>query len=169
MATSTQLNRGGITGRGNHRAIATGDVGIATTTQGTDTTPVVTETYIARVFVPINATLTGVAILNGSAVAGNVTVGLADNTGTVIAQSASTAQAGTATLQSIPFASAVQVLGPGTYFVMVQFDSTSARFRSHALGVFPTTKQTSQTYGTLTSFTPPTTFTATVGPVASTY
>lgn len=169
MATVTQLNRGGITGRGNHRAIPTGDVGIATTTQGTDTTPVVTETYIARVFVPVNTRLTGFALLNGSAVAGNVTVGLAGNTGTVIAQSASTAQSGTASLQSIPFASPVDILGPGVYFVMVQFDSTSARFRSHTLGVFPTTKQTSQTYGTLTSFTPPTSFTASQGPVGSTY
>ena len=169
MSTTTQINRGGINGRGNHRAIHTGDVGVNSTTMGTDTTPVVTETYIARIFVPVNTTLTGVAILNGSAVAGNVTVGLADYNGVVIAQSASTAQSGTAALQSIPFASSVDILGPGTYYVMVQFDSTSARFRTHAIGRFVTQKQTSQTYGTLTTVTPATTFTANVGPVATTY
>lgn len=169
MSTTTQINRGGIVGRGSLKAFHTGDVGANSTTMGTDTTPVVTETYIARVFVPVNTTLTGVNILNGSAVAGNVTVGLADWNGNVLAKSGSTAQSGTAALQAIPFANTLDVLGPGTYYVMVQFNSTSARFRTHTLGAFVTQKRTSQTYGTLTNFTPATTFTTGVGPIATTY
>ena len=169
MATTTQINRGGIVGRGTFNSFHTGDSPATSTTMGTDTTPVITETYISSVYIPENSTLTGVSILNGSAVAGNVTVGLADPNGNVIAQSASTAQSGTAAYQAIPFASATDVLGPGVYYVMVQFSSTSARFRTWPLGVFPTQKQTSQTYGTLTTVTPATTFTATVGPIASTY
>lgn len=169
MATGTQINRGGIVGRGTFNAFHTGFTPATTTTMGTDTTPVITETYIASVYIPENSTVTGIAILNGSAVSGNVKVALADFNGVVLGQSASTAQSGTAAYQSIPLASSVDVLGPGVYYVMLQVDNTTARFRSWPLGVFPTQKQTAQTYGTFTSFTPATTFTATVGPIASVY
>ena len=50
-----------------------------------------------------------------------------------------------------------------------QFDSTSARFRTHILGNFGAAKKTGQTYGTLTTLTPPTTFTTDLGPIADTY
>jgi hypothetical protein len=45
-----------------------------------------------------------VALLNGSAVAGNVTAILYDSNGGIVANSASTAQSGTAAYQQIPFA-----------------------------------------------------------------
>lgn len=153
------------------RTVHTGDVPAITATQGTDTTPVVTETYIAEIRVPATMDVSGIAILNGSAVAGNVTLALADSNGNQVsgAVTASTAQAGTAGYQKIPFARAVKVFGPATYYVQAQFDSTSARFRSHAVGVFGAGKLTSQTYGTLPGFTVPTTFTASLGPVASLY
>lgn len=174
MATAGQVNKGGINaalGLSAPKCFSTGNAGATSSTMGTDTTPSTTETYVARVFIPCNTTLTGVAILNGSAVAGNVTVALADSSGVPVsgAKSASTAQSGTAALQQIPFASAVDVKGPAEYFVMAQFDSTSARFRSHAVGNFKAGKLTSQTYGTIAAFTPPTGFTASLGPVADTY
>lgn len=167
MATSSQINRGGIVGRGNYNAFHTGFTPATTTTMGTDTTPVITETYISSVYIPENSTVTNISILNGSAVSGNVKVALADFNGNVIGQSASTSQSGTAAYQTIALASPVDVLGPGVYYIMLQVDNTTARFRSWPLGVFPTQKQTSQTYGTFTNFTPATTFTATVGPIAS--
>lgn len=169
MATGTQLAKGGVGAFGDVTVFHTGEVGATSATQGTDTTPVVTETYVARVFVPANATITGVSILNGSAVAGNVTAILFNKDGYPIAQSASTAQAGTAAYQDIPLTAPVKLRGPGLHFIGLQFDNTSARFRSHAIGRFTAFKQTGQTYGTPTAFTSPNTFTANQGPIASTY
>jgi hypothetical protein len=171
MATGSQLGKGGVgtNGRGAVSVHATGGAPPMVATVGTDTTPVVTETYIARVFIPINATLTGVSILNGSAVAGNVTAILYDHNGAPVAQSASTAQSGTAALQAIPFLAAYQAQGPGLYFIGLQFNNTSARFRSHALGAFTAFKKTGETYGTATVISSPNSFTADLGPIASTY
>lgn len=169
MATASQLNKGGTGQFGEATVYHTGDAAPMVATAGTDTTPVVTETYICRVLIPANATLTGVALLNGSAVAGNVTAILYNRDGQPITKSASTAQAGTAGYQLIPFAAMQPVRGPGIHFIGVQFDSTSARFRSHALGAFTAFKKTGETYGTATAITSPNTFTTGVGPIASTY
>lgn len=140
-------------------------------TDGSENTASVTETYIAQVFVPANCTVTGVAVVNATAVAGNITVALADSTGAPIAaaKSASTAASGTAAYQRVDFAAPYAAKGPATYYVMLQSNNTGYKFRTHTVGDFRTTKQTAQTYGTLTSFTVPTTFTTAVGPVASLY
>ena len=172
MATAGQVSKGGISaalGLNAPKCFHTGDVGASSTTMGTDTTPVVTETYIARVYIPLNTTLTGISVLNGSAAAGNIQVGLADGSGNVLATSASTAQSGTAAFQQVPFSAPITVKGPGEYLVMLQCNNTSARFRSHTLGNFIAGKLTGQTYGTMVTFTPPTGFTANLGPVADTY
>lgn len=138
-------------------------------TAGTDTTPVVTETYIAELWIGNNQTITGLGILNGSAVAGNVHVGLFNSAGVLLAESASTAQAGIATLQKIPFTAAYTAAGPAMYYVGVQFNNVAARYRSHALGLGGASKKTGETYGTFTTITPPATFTADLGPIAGTY
>lgn len=148
---------------------ATGDSPPQTATTGTDTTPVVTETYVARVFVPVASTLTGISILNGSAVAGNMKLGLFDSTGALVAQTASTAQSGTAAYQDVAFTTPYAVNGPAMYFVAAQFNNTSARFRTHAVGRFTAFKKTGETYGTFTALTNPNTFTTALGPIASTY
>jgi len=147
----------------------TGASAPATTTTGTDTTPSVTEEYVAEVFIPMNATLTGIALLNGSAAAGNITAILYDSNGSRVANSASTAQSGTAAYQQIPFSAVYNAKGPAKYFVACQFDSTSARFRTHILGNFGASKKTGQTYGTITALTVPTTFTTALGPIADVY
>lgn len=139
-------------------------------TAGTDTTPSTTETYIAEVVIPNNCDLTGIALLNGSAATGNVKLGLYDSNGYLLAQTASTAQSGTAAFQKVPFTSVYQVRKIGTYFIAAQFSSTSARFRSHALGLAGASKVTGTTFGTLPgTITAPSTFTADVGAIASTY
>lgn len=148
---------------------AAGDLPPATSTTGTDTTPVVTETYVSRVAVWANATVTGISLLNGSAVAGNVHVGLFNAAGVLVAESASTAQAGIATLQDIPFTTPYAAVGPGLYFIGVQFNNTSARFRSFPFGRFTAFKKTGETYGTFTTLTSPNSFTANLGPIALTY
>src|SRR4051812_37774461 len=173
MATAGQVAKGGINQFGapdtEVSVYHTGDTSPPTTTTGTDTTPVVTETYVARVFIAANSTLTGVSLLNGSAVAGNVTAILYDRNGVPIATSASTAQSGTAAFQDFAFTSTIRARGPGLHFVGFQFNNTSARFRTHILGRFTAFKKTGETYGTATALTSPNSFTTGVGPIASTY
>lgn len=142
-----------------------------TTTTGTDTTPVVTETYICEVFVPHNCTLTGVSVLNGSAVAGNMQISLADSAGNPIAaaQTASTAASGTAAYQKVPFVTPYAAKGPAKYFILLQNNNVANRYRSHILGNFGASKKTAEVYGTFTVVTPPTTFTTGLGPIADLY
>lgn len=175
-ASGTTTPTGGIAAAGGFsispRLIASCGTPAITATQGTDSTPVNTETYIVEIFIPANTTVTGVALLNGSAVAGNVKISLADSTGAPIAAAVttSTAQAGTAVYQLIPFAVAYAAKGPATYYVLVQFNTnTTPRFRTHIVGVCGASKKTGETYGTFTSVTPPTTFTTALGPTVSLY
>jgi hypothetical protein len=147
----------------------TGGMVPPTTTTGTDTTPVVTEEYVAEVFVPVNTLSTGIAVLNGSAVAGNMQCALYDSNGGIITTTASTAASGTAAYQQVPWAAQVQLKGPAKYFIGVQNNNTSNRLRTHILGNFGAAKKTSQTYGTFTALTVPTTFTTALGPIADLY
>lgn len=153
------------------RGIWVGQEAPSVSTDYNDSTPVITETYVSEVFVPCNMTITGVAIFNGSNVTGNVTVGLADSTGAPItaAKSASTAGSGTDAVQRIAFATPYAAVGPATYFIQVQYSSGTARYNTHIIGNHAVLVQTGQTYGTLTSFTPPTTFVTNVGNVAGLY
>lgn len=170
MATVSQkISLTGITSRGTISVFDTLDNPAVTTTQGTDTTPVVTQTYWARVFIPVNTTITGLSLLNGSAVAGNVIGALADFQGNIVATTASTAQSGTAAYQQVPLVTAYRAIGPGLYFIGWQFNNTSARFRTHILGNATAFAQTGQTFGTFTSFTSPNSFTTATGAISSTY
>ena len=149
----------------------TGGLPAQVSTDGTDATPVNTEVYIGEVFVPGNTTVTGVSIMNGTAVAGNVKVGLADSAGAVVATSASTAQSGTDAYQRIAFTGTYAAKGPATYFVLAIFDTdTTPRFNAHTFGDFGAAKQIGQVYGTgFTTITPPSTFTTALAPIASLY
>lgn len=141
-------------------------------TSGTDVTPAVTETYIVEVFVPSNMTITGVTILNGSAVAGNIGVALANSAGAVVASTAAAgvAASGTAAYQLVPFSATYAAVGPATYYILLQNNNTGNRFRAQpAPGNCGASKKTGETFGTWTTVTAPTTFTADVGPVASLY
>jgi hypothetical protein len=140
-----------------------------TATSGTDTTPVVTEEYVAEVFVPMNCIVTGFSVLNGSAVAGNMQIALYDSEGGLVATTASTAVSGTAAYQAVPFSSTIALRGPAEYFIGLQNNNTSNRFRSHTVGVHGASKKTGQTYGTFTALTPPTTFTTALAPIGALY
>lgn len=137
-------------------------------TDGTDSTPVITETYIAQVDVPHACTVTGIAAFNGSVASGNVKYALADSAGTILAQTASTAMSGTDAYQRVALSATLDIVG-GTYFILQQIDNTTARVNSHTLGNGGASKKTGETYGTFTAITPPTTFTANLGPIASLY
>lgn len=138
-------------------------------TDGTDATPAVTSTYLAEVYVDDNVIVTGVALFNGSAVAGNVTVAIYNTLGHANSNfSPTTAQAGTDAYQLIPLTAPISLV-PGTYYIGVQFDSTSARFNTHVIGSFGAGEVTGQTYGTFPVVSLPTTFTTGKGPIASLY
>lgn len=148
----------------------TGGIGPGVAAFGTDTTPVTTETYICEVNIPANVTLTGLSVLNGSAVSGNISVALANSAGAVVASSATTtAGSGTNAYQQIPFSTTYAAVGPAKYFALVQYSATTARYRTHILGNFGAAKKTSETYGTFTTVTPPTTFATAGAIVADTY
>lgn len=139
------------------------------TAANTNQTPVATEVYIAEIMVPYPCTATGLSVYNGSAVSGNMKVGLANSAGTVIATSASTAASGTTAYQNVPFTAALTI-NPGTYYALTFYDNNIQRATAWTAGAFGASKQTGQTYATgFTTITPPTTFTTALGPVASLY
>lgn len=145
-------------------------------TDGTDTTPVNGTRYSCSVFIPHGLTLTGIAYLIGT-VGGtnNVIVELKNAAGVNLATSAlAGVTVGTlATFQQVPFTSTFSCIGPAWYFLTVQFNGTTARFRTIPanLGISQTalTQSVAGTFGTTANITPPTTFTAGVGPIAFTY
>ncbi len=69
----------------------------------------------------------------------------------------------------LSFALMLGACGPGTYYVLVQFNNTGARFNTHTFGDFGASKKTGEVFGTFTTITPPTTFTTAQGPYASLY
>ncbi len=168
---------GGIAAAGgfsNPKVFHTGGLGVNATTGATQTQIVTTDTYLAEVFVPANTTLTGISILNGNTTSGsqNMFVGLANSSGVVVAQSATTtAQAAANAYQQIAFTSTYQAVGPAKYFVLVQGSATTGYIATHTLGNYGATLVTSETYGTFltTAAYSTTTFTTARGPIADTY
>lgn len=162
---------GGFTARPSN--VHTGGIPAQVNTDGTDTTPSVSETYYAAVFIPCNMTVTGVSVFLGSATEGNMKVGLFNSAGALLATSAST-DVSAATVDSylrIPFTATYGAVGPATYYVGILNDNTANRFNSHTFGDFPAGKTTGETYATgfTTIASPATTFTTALGPIASLY
>ena len=86
---------------------------------------------------------------------------------------ASTAAAGATTAgadayQRLPLTAPI-TLPRGTYYVCLQMNGTTDRYNAHAIGNFGAGKATSTVFGTASAITPPTTFTANLGPIASLY
>ena len=79
--------------------------------------------------------------------------------------------AGTAsTFQQIAFTSTYTLTVPGTYFLVVQSNGTTAKLATLNSATNPTlTGSATGTLGTAASITPPTTYTANLGPVAMLY
>lgn len=167
---------GGVAAAGGYavscRLFATlGQPAIATTS-GTNLDIVTTETYRAEVFVPATCSSTGVAVFNGTAVAGNLTAYLTTAAGAEVGvvNTGSTAASGTTAYQLIPWSGGpYTIVGPATYFIAVQGNNAGGDLRTHVVGVGGADKQTTTVYGTLTVATAPTTFTTGVGVIASLY
>lgn len=153
------------------RCYNTGGAPVMAAADGTNATPVATETYYSEIPVFEAADLTGIAIFNGATVGTDkYVVGLYDVNGTLIANSAlaGTTTAGADGYQRLPFTAAITI-PPGTYYVALQVNGNTDRYNAHPVGNFGAGKGTGTTFGTLAAITPPTTFTADLGPIASLY
>lgn len=154
------------------RLIQTGNVSPLAAATGTDQVAVNTEGYLAEAQVPFGCKVTGVAVLNGTVVAGNVIVAIYANDGTLVANSAlaGTAVAGANVYQRVPLTAPVE-LAPGTYYVATFFSDNTNRFRAPAFGSFGQAKLTGLVFGTLPAVpvAVPTTFTTNQGAIASLY
>jgi hypothetical protein len=133
-----------------------------------------TDSYVAELYVPANISTTGVAVLNANTVSNNNTIFLSDAAGNEVAHTASTVVAGTSVYQLIPWVGGpIAVTGPGSYYIVAQNNGTTNNwktFSAAATGVFcGTALLTGGTYGTFPTFSPPTTYTADVGPLANLY
>jgi len=143
-------------------------------TRGTSAVHVAGTWYRAEIQVPHLAQWTGIQVLNGATVGtDNLMVALYDTNGVLITNSAvaGVLSAGANTFQSIAFLTQ-PILTPGRYFVAVQCNGTTATTRRWAAtdGGNQMTQSATGTFGNVpASFTPPTTFTADVGPIAALY
>lgn len=149
-----------------------GGMAPALQTTGTDTAGVNGTIFISEIFVPANMTLTGISYLIGS-VGGTdkVIVALFSSAGAIVANSIldTSVTVGTAaTFQRVPFTATYAAIGPGKYFVGVQYNGATAKIRTQAGGDASVTS-VAQTFATLVAITPPTTWTVSLGPIAMLY
>jgi hypothetical protein len=117
-----------------------------------------------------SVTITGVNVLvGGTGGTDNWYVALYNSAGVLMAKSAATLAGTALTIQQIPFTAAV-VVPSGDYFIALQSNGTTATFGAMNSPIWPkiTGSQTGVA-GTLAAITPPTTYTANLGPMASLY
>ena len=108
-----------------------GGIGPTLATMGNDTACDDGSRWVPSVFIPHNTTLTGIAYLIGS-VGGtdDVIVELKDSTGASVANSildASIIVGTAANVQSVAFTSTYAAIGPASFFLVVQFNGTTAK------------------------------------------
>jgi Domain of unknown function (DUF4082) len=124
-----------------------------------------------NVSVPANSTVTNINILNGGTVGTDKgLVGLYNNAGTLLANSAvaGATTSGANAFQAYALTAPIAIAGPARYFIAYQANGTTDNIRTVAASTFIDSYTTSATgtFGTLTALTPPTTFTANIGPIA---
>jgi len=143
--------------------------GVGTGSAGT--APGSTTQYCSEIDLPANQFLTGMAVLNGGTAATDKWIyALYDGSGNLLANTAvaGTTATGTNVYQQIAFTSKYFAVGPARYFGCLQGNgggsSTVTMIKTGMQDTFLTKGVTGQTFGTLASFTVPTTFTTAVGP-----
>src|SRR6266446_5967566 len=152
---------------------------------GVNSTPVVTEIYVATLVVPFTCVATGISVFNGSVVATDkYKVALFDVTGKLLRTSAAAGFQPTATdsYENVAFAlnyaqdvATTIVLPTDVYYVGCIYNGTTNRFNAWGVGAFPTRRVTGAVFSTAfnttsLTITTPTVFTATdLPPIASLY
>jgi hypothetical protein len=149
---------------------------LSSMTDGTDSSCSNGDIYWASVFIPHSATLTGIQYLNGSVVGTNrVIVALYDNAGALVANSALSGAltVGANTMQKVAFTSTEAATGPNYYYIAVQFNGTTDKFRTipanTICNAITIANSDPGTFGTLPTIIPGSTFVANQGPIAYTY
>lgn len=139
---------------------------------GTSAVHVAGSWYRAEIQLNQPLVAAGIGVLNGATVGtDNLVVALYDTNGNLLASGGPALSAGANAFQNIPFTASVTLI-PGRYFVAVQASGTTAttRRQAAAMGGNTMTQLAAGTVGVVpASFTPPTTFTADVGPIAWLY
>jgi len=142
---------------------------------GTNKTMVAGTTWVADIFIPLaSVTLTGIGVLNGATVGTDKgIVSLYDSTGALLANSAlaGATTSGANTFQQYAFTATYSTIKPGRFFVAYQSNGTTDTVRTIATATWidVLTQSNAGTFATLPALTPPTTFTADLGPVAYAY
>ncbi len=146
---------------------------IAYYSQVKDKTMVAGTRYYSSVVIGQPAVFTGIQALVGTTGGTDLwDFELHSPTGTLLATTLATGTtAGTAsTWQQIAFTSTYTLTVPGTYWLVVQSNGTTAKLATLNSATNPTlTGSATGTLGTAASITPPTTYTANLGPVAMLY
>lgn len=128
--------------------------------------------YWAALLIPMNVTLTGVIFTVGTGGTDKWIGALYNSSGALIANTllTGTTSGTSATKQAIPFTGTVAVSGPSVYYIALQSNGATNTYRAFANTVEGfITGSTTGSFGTLPSITPGTTYTANIGPFASTY
>ena len=135
-----------------------------------------TTMYCTEMNIKGNKLLTGLTVLNGTTVTGNLRyVILFDGSGNLLANSALAGQASvTASVyETYPFVTKYMAVGPAQYFACLQDNAagtTTVRMAVTGQADQVLTKGTTgATFGTIPTFTVPTTFTTAVGPFMGAY
>lgn len=157
---------------------------VAYTSIGTSEDDVANKRMVTSLYLPRTSKITGVTVLQGTtATTDNITSGIHDSLGNPVVNTGATGVllATASTFKNLPItanatgaAQTTTILtGPALYFVTVNANGATAEaLRLLAASTYNnvlTAGTTSVTFGTFAAFTPPTTFTATVGPVLCLY
>lgn len=144
---------------------------VAYSSLGTNTSASANSVFISEVSIDRNIVLTGIGVLNGAQAAGNSIYALYDSAGTLLAQTASTANAGTNAFQKIAFTATYSAV-PGRYWIAAMSNNDSHTYRTLAASTFVNCYTDLQAQGGFTmpaTITVPTSFAATKGPVSYVY
>jgi len=143
---------------------------VAYTSAGTSTTKAANTMYCTEIDLPYNKYLTGLGMLNGASTGTDKWVlALYDSAGNKLANSATAGvtASGNSTFQKQAFTTPYYAVGPAQYYACAQGDSgTSATINLLVTGTadtYLTQKYGSQTFGTLSSITVPTSFNTATG------
>lgn len=137
-----------------------------------DKTMVAGTRYYTSVVIGAPTTITGIEVLVGSVGGTDLwTFELHDSTGALVATTLATGTtAGTASLFQRLALTATYLAPAGTYFMVAQSNGTTAKLGTYASAGLPLlTGSATGTLGTAAAITPPTTYTANLGPIALLY
>lgn len=140
---------------------------------GTDGVHVAGTMYYSELWLPANKTITGIAVLNGTtAGTDKLVLALASSAGAILANTllTGTTASGTDAFQKIALTATYAAVGPARYFLVLQAEGTTTKTRKIAASTYRNfAAKTAGSFGTLASFTPPTSTTADEGPIGFVY